>query len=99
MRALGGVLRSRASIGIYDVDISESSTRLGFMGGGGVDFRVSSTLAVRLQADYLIVDSKLGGGAASCVPGVPRCDDTGGDGWSSDYRVSAGVVYRFGSAR
>ena len=99
VRALGGVLRSRASIGIYDVDVSESSTRLGFMGGGGVDFRVSSTLAVRLQADYLIVDSKLGGGAASCVPGVPRCDDTGGDGWSSDYRVSAGVVYRFGSAR
>jgi opacity protein-like surface antigen len=98
VRALGGVLRSRASIGVYDVDISESSTRLGFMGGGGADFRVSAKLAVRLQADYLIFDSELGG-AASCVPGVPSCDDTGGDGWSSGYRVSAGVVYRFGSAR
>jgi hypothetical protein len=63
-----------------------------------VDFKVSSKLAVRLQADYLVFDSDFGG-AGSCVPDVPNCDDTGGSGWSSGYRASAGVVYRFGSAR
>ena len=98
VRALGGVLRNAASISVFDVDISEGSTRLGFMGGGGVDFRVSSKLAVRLQADYLMFDSEFSG-AGSCVPDVPNCDDTGGSGWSSGYRASAGIVYRFGSVR
>ena len=68
------------------------------MGGGGVDFRVASKLAVRLQADYLYYDAGIGG-SASCVPGVPDCDDTSGGSWSSGYRFSAGVVYRFASAR
>jgi hypothetical protein len=98
VRALGGLFHNAASISVLDVDISEGSTALGFMGGGGVDFRVATTLAVRVQADYLLFDAGAGG-AASCVPGVPSCDDTGGDGWASGYRLSAGVVYRFGSAR
>ena len=98
VRALAGLVRDRASIGILDVDISEGTTGLGFMGGGGVDFRVASKLAVRLQADYLYYDAGVGG-SASCVPGVTDCDDTSGGGWSSGYRFSAGVVYRFASAR
>ena len=55
-------------------------------------------LAVRLQADYLYYEAGIGG-SASCVPGVPDCDDTSGGSWSSGYRFSAGVVYRFASAR
>jgi hypothetical protein len=98
LRALAGLVRDRASIGIFDVDISEGTTGLGFMGGGGVDLRVASKLAVRLQADYLFYDAGIGG-SGSCVPDVPNCDDTGGGGWSSGYRFSAGVVYRFASAR
>jgi len=57
VRALAGLVRDRTSIGIFDVDISESTTGLGFMGGGGVDYRVASKLAVRLQADYLFYDA------------------------------------------
>jgi opacity protein-like surface antigen len=97
VRALAGLVRDRATISVLDVDISETSSSFGVLAGAGVDFRVSAKLAVRLQGDYLGFDS--GGGAASCVPGVPSCDDTGGGSWSSGYRVSAGVVYRFASAR
>lgn len=96
LRALAGVVRDRASIGILDVDISESSSSFGMLAGGGIDVRVSSTLAVRLQGDYLGLDTG-GGGKCSAVPGS-SCDDTSG-GWQSGYRLSAGVVYRFGSAR
>jgi len=97
LRVLAGVVRDRTSIGIFDVDISESSTSFGVLAGGGVDVRVSSALAVRLQGDYLGLDAAAGG--ASCAPGSSSCDDTGGGGWRSGYRLSAGVVYRFGSAR
>jgi opacity protein-like surface antigen len=78
-RALAGLVRDKASIEALDVDISETSSSFGVLAGGGVDFRVASQLAVRLQGDYLWnhVD----------------------EGESSGYRVSAGVVYRFGSAR
>jgi opacity protein-like surface antigen len=52
VRALAGLVQDKASIGVLDVDISETDSRLGVMGGGGVDFRVASKLAVRLQGDY-----------------------------------------------
>ena len=77
----------------------DDSGSFGILAGGGVDFRVSTTLALRLQGDYLASDNGAEG-IASCPPtpsGV-SCEASGG-GWSSGYRVSAGIVYRFGSAR
>lgn len=97
LRALAGVVRDRASIGILGVDISESYSSFGLLAGGGVDVRVSSTLAVRLQGDYLLDSGATGG--AQCAAGSSRCNDTRGAGWQSGYRLSAGVVYRFASAR
>jgi hypothetical protein len=98
VRALAGLVRDKATISVLDVDISETSSSFGVLAGGGVDFRVSNALALRLQADYLGLGR--GAGAASCVPGATSCDDTGGGGsWSSGYRLAGGVVYRFGSAR
>jgi len=79
LRALAGLVSDKASIAVLDVDISETSQRFGVLAGGGVDFRVSGSLAARVQGDYLWNDVELGS--------------------SSGFRVSAGVVYRFGSAR
>jgi hypothetical protein len=79
VRALAGLVQDHGAISVLDVDISETSRRFGALGGGGVDVRVASTLAVRLQGDYLWNDVEVGK--------------------SSGFRASAGVVYRFGSAR
>jgi opacity protein-like surface antigen len=56
-RVLGGLVRDRTSIPILDIDISETSTRVGVLAGGGVDLRVARTLAVRVQGDYLWKDA------------------------------------------
>jgi opacity protein-like surface antigen len=53
VRALAGLVRDKATIGILDVDISETESRFGVLVGGGVDIRVTQTLAARVQADYL----------------------------------------------
>jgi opacity protein-like surface antigen len=79
VRALAGLVQDKGSIGILDVDISETDSRLGVLAGGGVDFKLSSSLVGRLQGDYLWND----------VEG----------GKSSGFRASAGIVYRFASAR
>lgn len=79
VRALAGLVQDKASIDVLDVDISETSSSFGVLAGGGVDFKVASTLAVRVQGDYLWNDVD--------------------EGESSGYRVSGGIVYRFGSAR
>lgn len=79
LRGLAGLVSDKASIEVLDVDISETSQRFGVLAGGGVDFRVSPSLAARVQGDYLWSDVE--------------------DGSSSGFRVSAGIVYRFGSAR
>jgi hypothetical protein len=64
------------------------------MAGGGVDFRVSKKLAVRVQGDYLWND--VPESIVSCPPGSSSCSGDGGS--SSGFRASAGVVYRFGTA-
>jgi opacity protein-like surface antigen len=100
VRALAGFVRDKASIGVLDVDISESSTRFGVLAGGGVDVRVSTSLAVRLQGDYLGSDT--GDESIVSCPPVPSgvsCEPSSSSSWSSGYRASAGIVYRFGSAR
>ncbi len=61
VRALAGVLRERASIGVLDVDISESTNRLGGMGGGGVERRIAKRWAACLTGDFLWNNAKDGG--------------------------------------
>jgi hypothetical protein len=61
VRALAGVLRERASISVLEVDISESSSRLGAMGGGGFELRIGDRWAACLTGDYLWNDPRDGG--------------------------------------
>jgi opacity protein-like surface antigen len=60
VRALAGLVRDKATIGILDVDVSESHSRFGVLAGGGADFRVTKKLAARVQADYLWNDASEG---------------------------------------
>jgi len=60
VRALAGLVRDKFTIGVLDVDLSESASRFGVMGGGGVDFRIGTALAVRVQGDYLWNDVEEG---------------------------------------
>jgi len=93
VRALAGLVRDRASIEVLDVDINESSSGFGLLAGGGVDFPIARALAVRAQADYLLWDA--GGDEVACLAlGCPAPDG----GWESSFRVSAGIVFRFGAA-
>ena len=57
VRALAGVVRDTSSLGVLDVDISESESAFGVLAGGGVDVRVSRSLALRAQGDYQWTDS------------------------------------------
>jgi opacity protein-like surface antigen len=93
VRALAGLVRDRASIDVLDVSISESSTNFGWMAGGGVDLRVARKVAARVQADYMWQQTTEG------PPPTPA--GTVGEptsGHASGFRVSAGVVYRLGTA-
>jgi hypothetical protein len=57
VRALAGLVRDRSSIGVLDVDISESTSSFGVLAGGGVDVRVARSLALRALGDYQWTDS------------------------------------------
>jgi opacity protein-like surface antigen len=85
VRALGGLVRDRASVSVLDVDVSESDSRLGVMAGGGIDVPFASRWAVRVQGDWLWND----------VAAADGLD--GADPKTSGFRASAGVVYRFGA--
>jgi opacity protein-like surface antigen len=87
VRALAGLVRDRTSIAVLDVDISESSSRFGVLVGGGLDFPITKKLALRAQGDYLWND---------LAPGIASGSDSGEVSRSSGFRVSAGIVYRFG---
>ena len=52
VHVLGGVVRSKIGIGIFEVDLSESSTGAGGAAGGGVDIAFGERWAVRAGADY-----------------------------------------------
>jgi opacity protein-like surface antigen len=70
VRALAGLVRDRASIGVLDVDITETSSRFGVLAGGGVDVRIAHRLAIRLQGDYLWNDVPEGGKASGFRAGA-----------------------------
>jgi opacity protein-like surface antigen len=55
LHVIGGVVRFRESLSIFEVDISESSTGFGGAAGGGVDIGFADRWAVRLAADYRVV--------------------------------------------
>lgn len=94
LRALAGLVRDRASIAVLDVEISESRSAFGLLAGGGVDFPITKTLALRAQGDYLLWDA--GEGEIVCLAiGCP----SGDGGWASGFRASAGIVFRLGRAQ
>jgi hypothetical protein len=55
LHVIAGVVRTRASVSIFDVEISESSTGLGGAAGGGVDVGFGERWAIRLGSDYRMV--------------------------------------------
>ena len=57
VHVIGGLVRSKESISVFDVEISESSTDFGGAAGGGVDIGLSGRWALRLAADYRVVDA------------------------------------------
>ena len=53
VHVIGGVVRSKASVTVFDIEISESSTDFGGAAGGGFDF--GDRWALRLAGDYRVV--------------------------------------------
>lgn len=92
VRALAGLVRDNATISVLDVDISEGSSNFGVLGGGGVDFRVTKKLAGRVQADYAW--EHVTEGPPPTPAGVVGQETSRS---ATGFRVSAGIVYRFGT--
>jgi len=57
VHVLGGAVRTRAGIGIFEVEISEKTTDFGGAAGGGLDIGFGARWAARLAADYRIVSA------------------------------------------
>lgn len=55
VHVIGGVVRSKASVSVFDVEISESATDLGGAAGGGLDLGFGDRWALRLAGDYRVV--------------------------------------------
>ena len=55
VHAIGGVVRTKAGVRVFDVEISESSTDFGGAAGGGFDLGFGSRWALRLAVDYRVV--------------------------------------------
>ena len=55
VHVLGGIVRTKASVSVFDVEISESSTDFGGAAGGGFDLGFGDRWALRLAGDYRVV--------------------------------------------
>ena len=55
LHAIGGVVRTKASLSVFDVEISESSTDFGGAAGGGFDYGFGDRWALRVAGDYRVV--------------------------------------------
>lgn len=55
LHLIGGVVRAKASVRVFDVEIAESSTDWGGAAGGGLDWGFGERWALRLGADYRLV--------------------------------------------
>ena len=84
VRALAGLVRDRASIGVLDVDISETDRRFGLLAGGGVDCRVTKKLAARVQPE--VVATSLLGAARdhTFTPALAGIDAPSADGFARE---------------
>ena len=63
VHVIGGVVRGKASVSVFDVEISESATDFGGAAGGGFDLGFGDRWALRLAGDYRVV--KVDGETAS----------------------------------
>lgn len=52
---IAGAVRTKASVSVFDVEISESSTDFGGAAGGGLDWGFGERWAARLAGDYRLV--------------------------------------------
>lgn len=66
VQVIAGVVREKASVHVFDVDISESATDFGGAAGAGFDLGLGGSWALRLAGDYRVI--KVDGGTA----GDPR---------------------------
>ena len=57
VHVIAGLLRTRASVGVFEVEISESANDFGGAAGGGLDFGLGERWAARGAADYRAVRS------------------------------------------
>jgi opacity protein-like surface antigen len=57
VQLLGGAVRTRAGIEVFEVEISEKSTDFGGAAGGGLDVGFGARWAARLAADYRLVSA------------------------------------------
>ncbi len=55
VHVIGGGVRAKASVSVFDVEISESSTDFGGAAGGGFDLGFGERWALRLAGDYRVV--------------------------------------------
>jgi opacity protein-like surface antigen len=55
VHVIGGVVRSKASVSVFDVEISDSATDFGGAAGGGFDLGFGARWALRLAGDYRVV--------------------------------------------
>ncbi len=91
LQVLGGVAHADdvtldgCSAPIYACTPLLAQTAFTMTAGGGLDYRLNHRLALRLfQAEYLLTRFR------------DPTSATGADGWQSNMRLSAGVVFRFG---
>lgn len=55
VHVIGGIVRSKASVSVFDVEISESATDFGGAAGGGIDLGLGDRWALRLAGDYRLL--------------------------------------------
>ena len=55
VHVIGGVVRTKAGIRVFDVEITESATDFGGAAGGGLDLGFGERWALRLAGDYRVV--------------------------------------------
>jgi opacity protein-like surface antigen len=55
VHVIGGLVRTKAGIRVFDVEITESATDFGGAAGGGLDLGLGERWALRLAADYRVV--------------------------------------------
>lgn len=60
VHVIGGVVRAKAGVRVFDVEISESTTNFGGAAGGGFDLGFGERWALRLAADYRVLKVDVG---------------------------------------